>query len=111
MATHSMCSVFAGALLELLPCMQEDITKALRAVHARFFLSATCLNLAVVGPGLVGGELLDQMQNQCHKLQKQYKLDVRVLAIASSKRILLSDTGVSPCGMQCLCACIRPARS
>lgn len=74
--------------------VQDDVTKALRAVHARFFLSATTVNLALVGPGLVGGALLDQLQNQCCSLQERYKLDVRVLAIASSSMILTSDSGV-----------------
>jgi hypothetical protein len=77
----------------ILEAVQEDITKALRAVHARFFLSRTTVNLALVGPGLVGGALLDQMQNQCCKLQERYKLDVRVLAIASSSKVLLSQSG------------------
>jgi bifunctional aspartokinase / homoserine dehydrogenase 1 len=75
-------------------CVQEDITKALRAVHARFFLSATTLNMALVGPGLVGGALLDQMQSQCCSLQEQYKLDVRVLAIATSTKVLFSQLGM-----------------
>lgn len=74
---------------------QADITKALRAVHARFFLSATTLNVAVVGPGLVGGELLDQLKEQCCKLRERYRLDVRVLAIATSSRVLLSQTGAA----------------
>lgn len=78
----------------MLGCVQDDITKALCAVHARFFLSATTVNLALVGPGLVGGALLDQLQSQCCKLQQQYKLDVRVLAIASSNKILLSQSGM-----------------
>lgn len=73
--------------------MQADITKSLRAVHARFFLSATTLNLAIVGPGLVGGELLDQLKEQCCKLRERYRLDVRVLAIASSSKVLTSETG------------------
>eukprot|EP00892_Ulva_mutabilis_P007158 jgi/Ulvmu1/4814/UM020_0099.1 len=73
---------------------QSDVTKSLRAVHARFFLSATTLNLAVVGPGLVGGELLDQLKDQCCLLRDRYRLDVRVLAIATSSKVLLSETGV-----------------
>ena len=32
---------------------QGDIVRALRAVHSRFFLSATPLHLALVGPGRV----------------------------------------------------------
>lgn len=67
--------------------------KALRAVHSRFFLSVTILNIALVGPGLVGSTLLQQVHDQKHKLQKRYNMDIRVLAIVDSKKMLLSDTG------------------
>jgi hypothetical protein len=73
--------------------VQADIVKALRAVHSRFFLSVTILNIALVGPGLVGATLLKQVQDQKEKLQKKYNMDIRVLAIADSKKMLLSDTG------------------
>jgi homoserine dehydrogenase len=49
--------------------------------------------VAVIGPGLVGGELLDQLRDQCAFLRQQYRLDLRVLAIATSKNVLLSQTG------------------
>lgn len=73
---------------------QADAVKALRACHGRFFLSATTMNVAVVGPGLIGATLLQQLFDQNAKLKERYNLDLRVLGIASSKKMLLSETGI-----------------
>ena len=38
--------------------------RALRAVHARFYLATLPLALAVVGPGLIGATFLSQLEQQ-----------------------------------------------
>ncbi|GBG78384.1 hypothetical protein CBR_g26412 [Chara braunii] len=38
---------------------QEERIRALKAVHARFYLSKTPVSVGVVGPGLIGGTLLE----------------------------------------------------
>ena len=43
---------------------QKDSERALRAVHSRFYLSATPLGIGLVGPGLIGGALLEQIREQ-----------------------------------------------
>jgi hypothetical protein len=43
---------------------QEDCIRALRAAHSRFYLSKTTLAVGVIGPGLIGGTLLDQLRDQ-----------------------------------------------
>lgn len=43
---------------------REDSVKALRAVHSRFFLSRTTLAVGIIGPGLIGATLLDQLRDQ-----------------------------------------------
>lgn len=43
---------------------QEDCVRALRAVHSRFFLTRTSIAVGIVGPGLIGGTLLDQLKDQ-----------------------------------------------
>jgi bifunctional aspartokinase / homoserine dehydrogenase 1 len=73
---------------------QADSEKALRAVHSRFYLSDVPMGVAVVGPGLIGGALLEQLREQRAQLRDQFGIDIRVLGIASSKRMLLSETGV-----------------
>lgn len=70
---------------------QSDAERALRAVHGRFYLKALPIGVGLVGPGLIGSTFLQQIQDQLEKLQNEYKLDIRVLGIASSSKMLLSD--------------------
>lgn len=73
---------------------QRDAVKALRAVHGRFYMDALPIGVGLVGPGLIGGTFLQQMNEQIDKLREEYHLDLRVLGIASSSKMLLSDSGV-----------------
>lgn len=38
--------------------------RALKAVHSRFYLSRTTIAVGIVGPGLIGATLLDQLRDQ-----------------------------------------------
>src|SRR5580698_3282591 len=67
--------------------------KALRAVHAAFYLSPNTLSIGLIGPGTVGRVLLSQIQTQIERL-RALNLDLRVRGIASSKRMLLEETAV-----------------
>lgn len=67
-----------------------ESTRALRAVHGRFYMQALPIGLALVGPGLIGATFLAQLRDQAAKLRDEYHLDIRVLAIAGSKRMLLA---------------------
>jgi aspartokinase/homoserine dehydrogenase 1 len=72
----------------------KQATRALRAAHASFYLSPNTLSIGVIGPGTVGRVLLDQLAGEQARLAREFKLDLRVRAIMSSKRLLLSDRGV-----------------
>src|SRR5450432_9562 len=67
--------------------------KALRAVHAAFYLSPNTLSIGLIGPGTVGRVLLAQIQTQIERL-RALNLDLRVRGIATSKRMLLEETAV-----------------
>ena len=67
--------------------------KALRAVHAAFYLSPNTLSIGLIGPGTVGRVLLAQIQTQIERL-RALNLDLRVRGIASSKRMLLEENAV-----------------
>ncbi len=73
-----------------------DSTRALRAVHAGFVLSPKVLSVGLLGPGLVGRALLAQLAEQAPVLKERFSLDVRLTAIADSRRMLLSETPLSP---------------
>lgn len=70
-------------------------TRALRAVHSSFYLSPHTLSIGIIGPGTVGRVLLEQLASQSERLRRDFKLDLRVRGIMASKKMLLSDKGVS----------------
>ena len=73
---------------------RQDSTRALRAVHSGFYLSAETISIGIVGPGNVGQVLLKQMATEIPRLKSQFNLDLRVRAIAGSSRMLLADRAI-----------------
>ncbi|RYR23560.1 hypothetical protein Ahy_B03g068763 isoform A [Arachis hypogaea] len=73
---------------------REDCIKALRAVHSRFYLSRTTIAMGIIGPGLIGSTLLDQLRDQASVLKEEFNIDLRVMGIISSKSMLLSESGI-----------------
>ncbi len=70
-------------------------TRALRATHARFYLSPHTLSIGVIGPGTVGRVLLDQLSSQGARLAQEFNLDLRVRGILSSRQMCLSEQGIA----------------
>ncbi len=68
-----------------------DASRALRAVHSGFYLSPQTLSIGIVGPGIVGGALLGQLAEQSQRLKEEFNLDLRVRAIASSRKTVYAD--------------------
>ena len=68
--------------------------RALRSVHSSFYLSPHTISIGLIGPGVVGGVLLDQLAAQIQRLSRELKLDLRVRGIMSSKRMQLADAEV-----------------
>lgn len=74
---------------------KKDVTKALNVVHEAFFLSGThSLNLFVVGVGLVGGTLMNQLKSNAKYLYESQSLDIRVVGVANSRKMLFEKTGI-----------------
>ncbi|XP_074320417.1 bifunctional aspartokinase/homoserine dehydrogenase 2, chloroplastic-like [Silene latifolia] len=73
---------------------KDDCIKALRAVHSRFYLSRTTLAVGIIGPGLIGATLLDQLRDQAAELKEKFNIDLRVLGITGTKKMVLSDLGM-----------------
>lgn len=74
----------------------ESLRRALNVIHDSFFLSRFReLNLFIAGTGLVGTSLIKQLQKQHEILFDEYKLNVRLMAITNSRRMITSDTGIS----------------
>jgi bifunctional aspartokinase / homoserine dehydrogenase 1 len=71
----------------------KGAAKALRAVHAAFYLSPNTLSIGLIGPGTVGSVLLAQIETQIERL-RELNLDLRVRGISSSTRMLLEESTV-----------------
>ena len=70
-------------------------TRALRAVHAGFYLSPHTLSIGLIGPGTVGKALLDQLASQRERLARQFNIDLRLRAIMGSKTMALADPSLA----------------
>jgi len=73
---------------------QRQAGRALGAVHAGFYLSPHTVSIGLVGPGHVGAALLDQISLQAERLARDFRLDLRVRGIVSSRRMLLQDAPI-----------------
>lgn len=75
---------------------EQDIAKALNVLHEAFFLSdKKVLNVFLVGTGLIGKSLLAMMEKQFNQLAKQNKLEIQIVGIANSRRMLFNEDGLS----------------
>ena len=74
---------------------EKDAKKALNALHERFFEGETKqLNVFIVGVGNVGERLIDQIQQQHAFLKKKLKLDVRIVGMANSRKMVFNEIGI-----------------
>jgi len=72
----------------------KDMTRALRAGHSSFYLSAKTVSIGIIGPGAVGSALIDQLAASVERLREHFNLDLRVRCISSSKRSLMAEQSV-----------------
>ncbi len=73
----------------------SDLRKTLNVVHESFFLSENVeLNVFLLGIGLVGGNLLDQIRQQQPKLLKEKHLKIKLAGVANSKKMLFDREGM-----------------
>ena len=74
---------------------EKEVAKALNALHDGFFLSKyKRVHLFMVGVGTVGGTMLDQLRDQTDFLKNEYGIDIRVVGISNSKKMIFNRKGV-----------------
>jgi aspartokinase/homoserine dehydrogenase 1 len=76
---------------------EEQGARAMEAVHARFFDGCERLELYLMGVGLVGRQLLVQLARQQDGLRGR-GVELRLCAVAASRRMLLDPAGIEPAG-------------
>jgi len=76
---------------------QQDETKALNAIHEAFFLSGVrSVNLFLLGTGLIGGTLLDQIAAHKKILAEEYKIKINLAGVGDFGRMILRPEGLDP---------------
>lgn len=70
-----------------------DSARALRTVHSAF-LSHQIICVGVVGLSFVGAELLELFQRRAQMLSMQFQVQVRLCALLSADKMLLSDSSI-----------------
>jgi len=74
---------------------QKDLSKTLNTIHEVFFLSdIKTLNVFIIGVGLIGGTLIDQIANHNQKLVKDHALKINVVGMTNSKRMIFNEDGL-----------------
>jgi aspartokinase/homoserine dehydrogenase 1 len=72
-----------------------DVKKAINVLHEEFFeTSYKQLNVFVAGTGNVGGKLIGQIKKQFQYLQDELHLQIQVIGLANSKKILANEEGI-----------------
>ena len=75
---------------------KTDEAKALNALHEAFFLSDTKeLHLFMVGVGLIGSTLLEQIEKQNEYLKDTSQLQLKVIGISNSRKMLFNEDGIN----------------
>jgi aspartokinase/homoserine dehydrogenase 1 len=73
-----------------------DESKALNVMHEAFFLSHTkTIHLFMVGCGLIGSTLLNQIRAQEEFLKNELSLDLKLVGLANSKKMFFNRDGIS----------------
>lgn len=74
----------------------EDLRKTLNVVHESFFLSENAeLNVFMVGTGLVGSHLLQQIEKQQPRLLTDNHLRIKLAGIANSRTMVFDRDGIN----------------
>ncbi len=74
---------------------KSDEAKALNAIHDSFFLSDTKrIHVFMIGVGLIGSTLLQQMEEQKDALRTHNGLEIKVCGLANTKNMVFDENGI-----------------
>ena len=74
---------------------KKDVKKALNTLHEKFFeKNIKQLNLFITGVGNVGKKLLEQIFNQTKYLEENLHIQIKIVGISNSKKMLFNNNGI-----------------
>jgi bifunctional aspartokinase / homoserine dehydrogenase 1 len=75
---------------------KADEAKALNSLHEAFFLSDTKqLHLYIMGTGLIGSTLIEQIKRQSIFLKNERGLEIKVVGLANSRKMFFDEEGIN----------------
>jgi len=74
---------------------KSDLHKAVNVIHGEIFGVSKNINIAVVGKGLVGGTLIDQILESKANILKRKNINLNIFAVAGASKLILNKDGVS----------------
>jgi bifunctional aspartokinase / homoserine dehydrogenase 1 len=73
-----------------------DVRKAINVLHEEFFETTyKQVNLYITGTGNVGAKLIGQLNQQLDFLQQKLHLQVRVVGVSNSRKMILDEEGIA----------------
>lgn len=89
---------------------ETDVKKALNTLHEAFFEERVKqLNLFITGVGNVGARLLEQIRAQQQVLKKEKRLNVRVVGLSNSRKMVFASSGIDLSDWQSVLEAGQPA--
>ena len=74
---------------------KDNTKKALNALHETFFEeNLKDIHIFITGVGNVGGFLIEQIKNQKDFIAKNLKINLKVLGISNSRKMIISDSEI-----------------
>lgn len=75
----------------------RDVKKAVNVLHEEFFETTyKQIHLYIVGLGNVGSRLVAQLEQQQHYLQQNLLLQVKIIGMANSRKMIFDEKGINP---------------
>ncbi len=92
----SVLAIAQGESSRSISCVirARDTEVAVRTVHTAFNFAHQEVNLMLMGCGVVGSQLIEQIREQHDALEHQHDVSLRIAAIANSQRILFDEHGL-----------------
>ena len=72
----------------------DEVRRAVRALHESFPLGRLRAHICLVGLGRVGAHLLQLLQQQYHDLLERVKLNIKIVGVANSRNMLWNPDGL-----------------
>ncbi len=74
---------------------QSDAKKAVESIHSSFFSDSIDLIIGILGFGNVAREFLNQLQKQSKAIKTDSDINIKVVAVANSRRMILEESAIT----------------